>query len=129
MHQGTLCNSLTTDWFRITDRPVDRQGKHQSRAETHPLWRAITKGFETIFGPPEGRLPKIKRSKVRPIELAAQGRGCLAACLLQMGEEIGSYADFADKARELMFSLFPTDKEQLKFVADFERRKMEFETS
>jgi hypothetical protein len=127
--RGSLGDTLTKDWFRITQRKVDRRNKHQSRAKTHPLWIGIQQAFEIVFGPSEGFLPPIKRNKITPIELAAQARGCLAACLLQMGVEVRNYKDFARKSGQLMLRLFPKDEERLKFLQEFDRRKMEFETT
>lgn len=90
-HSGTLSELLTHDWFRLTEGPVDREGKHQSRAKTHPIWLGMQEGFAEIFGPPQGEMTPLAREQVEPIALARQGRGCLAACLLQMGIEFYTY--------------------------------------
>jgi hypothetical protein len=127
--RGSLTETLTKDWFRLTERKVDRRNKHQSRATTHPLWVGIQQAFQTVFGPSEGFLAPIKRNKITPIELAAQARGCIAACLLQMGIELHSYEDFSNKAKKIMLRFFENPEDRIKFLQDFDRRKMEFETT
>jgi hypothetical protein len=46
-----------------------------------------------------------------------------------MGIEVRNYKDFARKSGQLMLRLFPKDEERLKFLQEFDRRKMEFETT
>jgi hypothetical protein len=128
-HRGRLCQKLTYDWFRLTAEPVDRRNKHQSRAGTHLLWIGIQEGFETVFGPPEGELPPIRRDKITPTELARQARGCLANCLLQMAMPFETYGEFAEMARRVLLALPESGADAGKFMAEVERRKMEFETS
>jgi hypothetical protein len=126
---GALSAKLTHDWFRITEKPVDRANKHQSRAETHPIWKGIQAAFAGMFGEPEADLVPIRRDKIMPTELAKQARGCLVNCLLQMGMPLESYEQFAEMSRRLLLALPPSENAKLEFMVEVERRKMEFETS
>lgn len=128
-HRGTLSEKLTHDWFRLTDIPVDRKGKHQSRAAVHPLWAGIQAGFSEIFGPSQGELTPLAREKVQPIALAQQGRGCLAACLLQMGVEFRTYGEFVRGCSEVLLGFFPRAEDRASFLKQLEKRRMEYEVS
>ncbi|QDV73805.1 replication initiation factor domain-containing protein [Botrimarina mediterranea] len=125
--RGRLTGYLTDEWFRLTAEPVDSENKHQSRATVHPLWQSIQKAFAAIFGPPEAPLPPLDRTKVEPIQLAAQARGCLLGCLLQMGVEFSSYSQFATKAGDLLFSLFLSPEGRQEFMYHAHKRRMDFE--
>lgn len=126
--RGLLCHKLTHEIFRVTTQPVDRKLKHQSRAETHPLWVAFQKGFETVFGPPEGDLAPIQRERVAPDLLAKQARGCLASCLLQMGVDFTDYKDFLNRSLWVLSEVLRNPEDRKKFLEGVNRRKMEFET-
>ena len=127
--RGALCQKLTHDWFRVTARRVDRRRKHQSRADMHPIWRGIQLGFATIFGKPEGCLTPILRDKITAMELAKQGRGCLANGLLQMDMRFETYEEFAEMCKRFLLAIPASRSEAQDFMAELERRKMEFETS
>jgi hypothetical protein len=120
---------LTHDWFRITTEPVDRRNKHQSRAETHPIWLGVQQAFATIYGQPDRPLVPIRRDKIMATELAKQGRGCLANCLLQMNMPFATYEEFAEMCKRLLLSVPASRAQAADFMAELERRKMEFETS
>lgn len=47
-----LVEMLCDDFFRLTATPVDREGKHQSRAANHQCWDEIRRGFQEIFDAP-----------------------------------------------------------------------------
>jgi hypothetical protein len=123
--RGKLAEKLTHDFFRITEDYVDLRGKHQGRAETHPLWVGIQKGFETVFGPPQGELVPLDRQKVQPVELVRQGRGCIANGLLQMGVEFKTYPEFLRAANSVLDRLFSVDERHL-FLATIAERQMEY---
>lgn len=129
LHRGTLAELLTHEWFRLTEGPVDREGKHQSRAKTHLLWLGIQEGFAAIFGPSQGELTPLDRERVQPIELARQGRGCLAACLLQMGIEVKSYDQFVQACMAILTGLFPKSDDRAIYMEQLAKRRMEFEVS
>jgi hypothetical protein len=126
---GSLCEKLTFDWFRLAAQPVDRKNKHQDRSEIHPIWRGIQVGFATVFGQPEGPLVPVRRDKILPMELAKQGRGCLANGLLQMAMPFETYGEFSEMCRRLLLAIPSSDSEAADFMDELQRRKMEYETS
>jgi hypothetical protein len=127
--RGSLCEKLTHEWFRLTEKHVDRRNKHQSRAAIHPIWKGIQQSFATIFGLPDGPLVRIRREKVMPMKLSKQGRGCLAKALLQMGMQFETYNEFAEMAKHLLLSIPASKAQAMDFMAQLERLRMEFEAT
>lgn len=123
--QGALWQKLTAEWFRITDRPVDRKNKNQSRAITHALWTAIESAGTDIFGKPCGELIPIERGKVNPDRLLKQGRGCLRTALLQMGLNITTYSDFTSACRWALEKIVATPEEAAGFMEEYQQRATE----
>jgi hypothetical protein len=128
-HRRTLIDGLCREYFRFTASPVDRKGKHQSRAVTHPCWEEIIRAFHEIFAAPEKPLVPIDRTKVEPLRLAQMGRGCLLNALLQMGVQFKSYEHFAHECMRILVKLFPTRAERQKFMEEIAVRRMEHEIS
>jgi hypothetical protein len=93
------------------------------------LWSGIQDAFKTLYGPPQGYLTPLAREKVHPKAVALQGRGCLAACLLQMGVEFNSYSAFVQACTNLLLQLFPKTDERAIFLDQLATRRMEFEVS
>ena len=124
---GTLTEYLTYDFFRITDAPVDRKNKHQSRVATHPLWQDVADAFRAIYGEPVGDLRPIDRTKIEPIELLKQGRGCLLNALLQTGATFTSYREFVKEATDRLLRLGEIPGEVKKFLNEAKRRRMDYE--
>jgi len=77
-----LIEYLTDSWFRMTDGPVDRENKHQSRAETSPLWKQVIQHFVDWAGEfKEAMVRPIRQIKVTTKQLEQQLSGLMAAVL------------------------------------------------
>ena len=123
--QGAIAEKLTQEWFRVTDQPVDRENRNQSRAKTLPLWVTVQAGFRRVFGEPEGELVPIQRDKIEPFRLIKQGRGCLRNALLQMGFKCETYGAFAEWCRWLLLRLAQRTGDYEAFIEDYKRRQTE----
>ena len=126
---GSLCQKGTCEWFRITTDPVDRDNKHQSRSEVHPIWHGIQRGFETVFGEPEVSLRPISRQKISATKLLEQARGCLASALLQMDKKCETYGQFAEASKRAIVAMASGKDAKEAFMTQLKKRKMEFETT
>ena len=75
---GTITHWCSHEWFRFTDRPVDRKNKNHKRSATSELWLRVQGRFSDWTSSP---LPRIKPlQKVRPDfnALEKQAVGCIA---------------------------------------------------
>jgi hypothetical protein len=126
--QGSIIEKLTGDWFRLTDRPVDRKHNNQSRADTLPAWAVIQEAFRRIYGRPEGELVPVRREKIQPSRLIKQARGCLRNALLQMGWKCRNYREFLHHAGTLLDLAGMTARDQVTFIEDFARMETEYRT-
>lgn len=41
-----LCEFMTTKWYRLAAKEVDRENRNQSREDTHPLWLEVQAAFQ-----------------------------------------------------------------------------------
>ena len=124
--QGTLAEKLAEQWFRLTDRPVDRKNKNQGRAETHPLWVAIQEAFQVVYGEPAGELRPIERAKIQPIRLLKMARGCLRSALLQMGKRCQDYGEFVGRAAMVLEDLGAIENDEAAFMKEYFYRQTEY---
>ncbi|MGE0537941.1 MAG: hypothetical protein AB7O68_23460 [Pirellulales bacterium] len=121
---GSLVATLMSDWFRLTVEAVDRRNNHQSRAETLPLWQSIAGAFIAVFGQPAGPLVPLDRSRIDPIRLVKQGRGCLANALLQRGVLPTTYHGLVVAAAQLLNEV-DGGADQVAYLEDYRRRATE----
>lgn len=128
-HRRSLIDDLCQNYFRLTDVPVDREGKHQSRAATHQCWLEIVRAFQQLFAEPQQALPPIDREKVDPKRLVQMGRGCLLNALVQMGAQFETYEQFAQQCMKILVKLFPQRDERQQFMEQVAIRRLENETS
>jgi hypothetical protein len=124
--QGSIVKKLTSEWFRLTDRAVDREHKNQGRAEVLPLWSAIQSAFARVYGEPAGPLVPIRREKITPVRLLKQGRGCLRNALLQMRRECKTYPEFIRELGDALRNLGAVTKDMVRFMNDYHRMELEF---
>lgn len=122
---GTVLDKLAGEWFRITDEPVDRENKHQSRAATHPLWQAIHGAFLAVFGQPTGQLFPLLRARVSPDRLVKQGVGCFSRAMLQRGLPVDPPAKYVDSVRQLIQATY-SKSEWLALARRLEYRRTEY---
>ena len=67
---------LTSDWFRLTDRKVDRSNNHQSRAETSPFWRTVQRSSGHLYRT-FGIIRNRKQKHINIKALVKQAVGCM----------------------------------------------------
>lgn len=105
--RASLVQQLTDDWFRLTTEPVDRQNKHQSRAETSPLWTDVQQALLSWAGRPHGKLAKVDCSNADVSKLMKQAMGCARKAALIRGESFWTLDDFLFFVMQQMALLLP----------------------
>lgn len=63
---------LTSDWFRLAARPVDRDNRHQDREPVSPFWFAVQCAFN-LFSPVAIRAKRLKVFNVQALIRQAGG--------------------------------------------------------
>ena len=60
---GAITDYFTSDWFRIADRRVDREGKNQSKPGNSDLWNKVVQAFHEWIGAAQGELKPVTKSR------------------------------------------------------------------
>ena len=60
---GAIADYFTSDWFRLADRPVDREGKNQSKPGNSDLWNKVVQAFHEWIGAAQGELKPVTKSR------------------------------------------------------------------
>lgn len=122
--RGSLAQKLTGEFFRMTDGPVDRENKHQSRAAVLPLWADIQRAFRDWAGEPTGELAPLDLSNVDASRLAKQAIGCIRRAALIQREAIESIDDLIWFAGQ-MVCLAVGDKDE-EWLAEFRKLQSQY---
>ena len=122
---GSLVEKLTGQWFWMTEEPVDRKNKNQSRAVPLAVWRGIQEAFRKVYGKPAGPLVPVQRDKIEPMRLMKQARGCLRNALLQMRKECRDYREFAKKAAQLVYDAGIVSQDAVRFMDEYHRMELD----
>jgi len=86
---------LTSEWFRLASRPVDRENRHQDREPVSPFWFAVQCAFN-LFSPVAIR---IKRLKVFNVQALIRQAGCI---MVTIAAGLGfAYEDLPDIYRAM----------------------------
>ena len=89
--RDNLWRYLTTEWFRLTDEPVDRKNNHQSRAKTWPVWESVQKAVGLVVDAVRRVKKKISVDCEHILKMSI---GCMAkAAILEAGYSIQSPGD------------------------------------
>lgn len=103
-----------TEWFRITERPVDRKNKNQSRAGVAALWQEVQSKFLCWTGT---ALPRIRKMATMVPDFRAlkqQAVGCVSSIAAhfdgmtfdelwqQIGQELGGDASETVRGKRLV---------------------------
>lgn len=129
LNSGAVAHKLTHNWFRLTERPVDRANKNHSRAGIHPVWAAAQQAFALVYCEPTAELVPINREAVDPLQLIKQGRGCLKNAILQQGHVPQDYDEFIALAAEQMRQAGGTEVEQQEFIRTLRHLATEYQCS
>jgi len=73
---------LTSDWFRLSARPVDRENRHQDREPVSPFWFAVQCAFN-LFSPVAIRAKRLKIFNLKA--LVQQAGGIMATIAAGVG--------------------------------------------
>jgi hypothetical protein len=95
--RAAVCEYLCTDWFRLTNGPVDRN--HAGRSETLPLWLFVQQAFAAWTGKAYSvDLEPLMPEEFLPINLIQQAIGLLVSYFARTGRRPNSNAEFLDAA-------------------------------
>lgn len=86
---------LTSDWFRLAARSVDRQNRHQDREPVSPFWFSVQCAFN-LFSPVAIRIKRLKVFNVKA--LIEQAGGIMVTIAAGLGF---AYEDLADIYRAM----------------------------
>ena len=87
--------------FRMTDRPVLKGTKNQSRIPTHPLWEMVGEAFKEFAGPSGQELEPIERGTMALSRIFANLKGYITTAAVEMGMLVESFPDAISVVREL----------------------------
>lgn len=124
-HTAAAVHRFLSDSFRIVDQTIPVGSKNHSRANVHPLWSAIQRGFEDVFGEPGDCPAAIDRSTVNPQQLVRQAIGCLRNVLLQQGVDLANYEEFCQHCVEQMQRIHALETSRQAFVEEYQLRLTE----
>jgi hypothetical protein len=96
-----LCGADARTLFRMTTEAVDREGKHQSRAETSPLWAWLMAEMVKGIGVPTRELKPIRRSAMCYERAYRAVRGYLAGVAAYRGVPCDDVEDAVEVFRTL----------------------------
>ncbi len=92
-------------WFRLTKTKPDRENNHQTRAETLPAWKRITRRFIKDAGLPgeklERRKPPLKRININDPRGLKTIQCVLGRSAGRRGHQINDFEDIIDELRDL----------------------------
>lgn len=100
--RAAIVEYLTTKFLRLTSESVDYENKHQSRAETAPIWVQVQEYFAEVFGENlEAWLPPIRRVPANAEPVLVQAAGCVSTVFAKLGINLslGSVTVLAELVR------------------------------
>lgn len=89
--RASIVKYLVTEWFRITDQPVDRA--NSQRFGPSQLWQDVIAGFETWTGNTDEIAKREAKPRFDADELKAQAIGCFISAAAVCGTSIKSVRD------------------------------------
>ena len=109
-------------FIRFTSGAIDRENKHQSRAKTLGIWKAIIDEARRQLGEPKRKLKPIKRGAITERRAFRVVLGLLTKFAANKGEYCGTLEDAAEQLRKLHLANGGTDEE---WEAVWERKARE----
>lgn len=117
--RAAIAWKLCTDWFRLTDGPVDR--KHPERSQVLPLWWEVARAFADWAGDSiEVDLSPLPKGAVDLSHLKKQLYGLAQSVLVRSERRVLSPEDFAHEGMDLLLSL----AEDRDVAAEFRRKAL-----
>jgi hypothetical protein len=91
--RAAICDSATSDWFRLTSGPVDR--RHAGRTGIHPVWQRAREAFSSWCGSSENvNLMPLSAMDVDLGQQFASVVGMLKSCFVRLGRRIDGNEEF-----------------------------------
>lgn len=60
--RGDVSGYLCSEWFRLTDRAIDRDARQQDHARNHPVWDRVIEGFAAWAGERKHEISRTRSS-------------------------------------------------------------------
>jgi hypothetical protein len=118
-----LCGADSRTLFRMTSEMVDREGKHQSRAESMPLWAWLMSEMVKGFGVSARSLKPIRRGAMCHKRAFGMVKGLLTGVAAQRGVPCDSLEDAVAVLRTLHEANWASD-EDWRSAWEFKARKL-----
>lgn len=93
---------LTRDWFRLTEKVVDRENRNHARADVSAHWRRVQAAFRAWTGAPSGEAPQPRKRMLPNIkQLKAHAAGCIGTYVATLDLRADSVRDFMREWRKV----------------------------
>lgn len=120
-HLQEIWKYLTTEWFRLTESPVDRKNKNQSQSKTSEFWYQIQRGFGSLRKVIASKRNK-KQRHINVPALTKQALGCLFSACSGMGlmiDEEKQQSDMFDFVHDSLYGFFTNKMKDLGFRKEY----------
>lgn len=107
---------LTEEWFRHTDREVDRENKHQSRCEVSNFWKIVQ---EAAGYTRSAIRPKKRQLHINIPGLKKMVRGCMVTIAAAMGHCVDDFFGIMSTCRDILEDEVATHMETVEFRQKF----------
>lgn len=95
--RASICKFVTTQWFRLTDGPVDRQ--HADRSQRHPIWQHTIEQFASwCDGPSDCELIPLLKAPIDMSRMVNSALGNLIGVFARIGKNIENNRQFMREA-------------------------------
>lgn len=120
---------LTTEWYRVADRPVERESKNQSRYELHELWERVLEAGHKVGWLTHASVERVRKRGVASCKnLARQIGGCLSSWLAKIkpSDQVSPTFTVHDGI-ELLYQHFIKDEKEFRRFVERWRHKAQVE--
>lgn len=90
--RANILEYLTSEWFRLTDVPVDRA--NSQRFGPSELWQTVAQGFLAWAGSVWDKAKRVRRRALDVSQLKAQALGCFSSVAGVLGESLRTFDDY-----------------------------------
>jgi len=114
-HIASVVEKLIGEWknpfFRLTAAPVDRDNNHQSRAETHPVWREYRDYWHEGLGNPISPPKPLPRNMIDSKRAFACVKGYITGDAARRGVKVHSLEDAKNQLETMHENNWATDED------------------
>lgn len=111
-----IWKNLSEMWFRLSDREVDRENKHQSRCEVSSFWKIV----QSAFGFTRSAITRKKKQlHINIPGLKKMVRGCMVTIAAAMGHCVDDFFGIMSTCSDILENEISTYMETVDFKQKF----------